>query len=469
MLRPRRAHAALNSSISSALGSICSGSPRSFQMPASRSTLRRAPLDAFTDDLHTIQYTYDAISRLLEADYYPGLNVNAAPFRENAYGFDLAGNLTNLNGVSRTYNAANQLVNDGTNTLTYDANGNMTSDGANAHTWDRANRLLSMGGIEYAYNGDNNRVTQTANSIVTQYLLDMQPGLALVLGDSDGNHYIHSPRGIHAVIDGSDWTYPVQDALGSVRGYADENSAVVSNVNYSEYGLPDVAWKGWAFTGEWRDANPLQYHRARYYAPGIGVWASLDPFEGLIDRPMSLNRYGYVNGNPVNLVDLSGNCPENPGPFDFIGHECRRLAISLANRYNIPADRLLAQPYHRLLELGFWGTLHDAAIIPSISLREDPEIVIETFRQYADQILGSSGCGYEGLLTALVGAERVGGGTQAGRLGRALIPVTAIGFGIGLGVGVSLGLNTLTRGQAREDEGCDSQRFREWWSSTQSI
>lgn len=158
------------------------------------------------------------------------------------------------------------MTHDGTNSLTYDANGNMTSDGVNSYAWDRANRLLSMGGISYAYSGDGNRIQQDA----LQYILDLQPGLAQVIGDSDGNRYVHSPRGIHAVSDGSAWTYPLTDALGSVRGYADENGAVLSNVNYSPTGVPDVVWDGWAFTGEWRSENETQYHRARHLSPGLG-------------------------------------------------------------------------------------------------------------------------------------------------------------------------------------------------------
>lgn len=63
---------------------------------------------------------------------------------------------------------------------------------------------------------------------------------------------------------------------------------------------------GPAFTGEWRDTNALQYHRARYYAPSLGIFPSLDPWEGLFDRPMSLNGYAWVEGNVVNLTDPSG-------------------------------------------------------------------------------------------------------------------------------------------------------------------
>jgi RHS repeat-associated protein len=104
-------------------------------------------------------------------------------------------------------------------------------------------------------------------------------------------------------------------------------SDVLSTTTYSPYGVPDSPISGFAFTGEQRDTNGLQYHRARYYNAGLGTWASLDPFEGIHDRPMSLNgypwvegnvvndavgelefhnRYSYVNGNPVNFVDPSG-------------------------------------------------------------------------------------------------------------------------------------------------------------------
>jgi hypothetical protein len=135
-------------------------------------------------DLHTIQCAYDGISRLIDADYYPGVNVDGSPFRAYDYAYDLAGNHTQkvvtVDGspttTNYTYNALNQLTSDGTNSYTYDDNGSLTSDGVNAYTWDRANRLLGMGGHSYAYDGQGNRVSQAVDSVVTQYLFDMQPG-----------------------------------------------------------------------------------------------------------------------------------------------------------------------------------------------------------------------------------------------------------------------------------------------------
>ena len=92
------------------------------------------------------------------------------------------------------------------------------------------------------------------------------------------------------------------------------------------------------FTGEMTDANELLFLRARYYAPESSVFTALDPFEGAIQRPMSLNGYLYVdgdpvngavgellgllngysyaNGNPVNLTDANGMCAKRTTDTD---------------------------------------------------------------------------------------------------------------------------------------------------------
>jgi hypothetical protein len=44
-----------------------------------------------------------------------------------------------------------------------------------------ASRLLNYQGSDYAYNGLGQRVSQTVSSVVTEYLLDMQPGLWKVI------------------------------------------------------------------------------------------------------------------------------------------------------------------------------------------------------------------------------------------------------------------------------------------------
>lgn len=66
------------------------------------------------------------------------------------------------------------------------------------------------------------------------------------------------------------------------------------------------------YTGEMEDDNGLVFLRARYYHQDTGTFVSQDPLEGDISGPMSLNRYTYAYGNPVNNTDLSGMIGERP-------------------------------------------------------------------------------------------------------------------------------------------------------------
>lgn len=303
-------------------------------------------------DVETIDYTYDNLSRLLEADYDSGSTVYT-------YGYDLAGNLVNNNGTTRTFNSANQLTGNGTDTFDYDNNGNLwKTNSVVSHTWDRANRLLSHGGLDYAYDGLGNRISQDNGTDVTKYLLDLQSGLPKVLSETVGanvTRFVHSPRGLHATQNPADaWFYSLQDGLGSQRAEISANVAVVGSQEFTPYGVVQNVTGSFnsphAFTGEPLDANGLQYHRARYYAPEMGVWASLDPLE-------TANRYGYVGGNPTNLVDPTGNLDELPSDYasctsDFAysgnrevrQYRRRRPRFQTPRPTNTPNARLLRTP-----------------------------------------------------------------------------------------------------------------------------
>jgi RHS repeat-associated protein len=55
------------------------------------------------------------------------------------------------------------------------------------------------------------------------------------------------------------------------------------------------------------DSTQLLYLRARYYNPADGRFQSRDMWGGNANHPMSINRWGYVEGNPVNRIDPSGH------------------------------------------------------------------------------------------------------------------------------------------------------------------
>jgi RHS repeat-associated protein len=108
----------------------------------------------------------------------------------------------------------------------------------------------------------------------------------------------------------SDWAYYLPDALGSVRQMANPTGGLILLQSYQPYGsvidsAGDVT-SNYGFTGEWTDATGLQHLRARYYNTGIARFISRDVWAGDYNNPLSLNKWMYVEGNPVNLTDPSG-------------------------------------------------------------------------------------------------------------------------------------------------------------------
>ncbi len=101
------------------------------------------------------------------------------------------------------------------------------------------------------------------------------------------------------------------DALGSVRQLTDPNGNLTLSKAYDPYGTvaqsAGAGQSGYGYTNEYQDSyNDLVYLRARHYAPSMGRFLTRDTWAGNYNRPGSLNRWGYVEGNPINAVDPSG-------------------------------------------------------------------------------------------------------------------------------------------------------------------
>jgi RHS repeat-associated protein len=64
------------------------------------------------------------------------------------------------------------------------------------------------------------------------------------------------------------------------------------------------------FTGHYREREGSSYYaQQRYYRPGIGRFNRIDPWEGDVLRPITLNKYLYAAGNPLRYVDPDGRRP----------------------------------------------------------------------------------------------------------------------------------------------------------------
>ena len=267
----------------------------------------------------TINYVYDPLNRLTEANYSTGdyyhyaydsvgnrltqdTSINGLPSTVN-YGYDIANRLTSVNGVN----------------YTWDANGNLINDGANTYAYDSANRLTSFtsptDSATYSYNGLGDRLQQTMNEVPTNYTLDLNAGLTQVL--SDGTTTYAYGFGRISQQSGTTSEYFLSDALGSVRQMTDQAGAITMSKSYDPYGAvaqtSGTGQSAYGYTGEQQDSySGLQYLRARYYAIGTGEFISRDDWGGSTSLPISFNPYVYAYDNPVDYVDPAGTSPLPP-------------------------------------------------------------------------------------------------------------------------------------------------------------
>ena len=271
-----------------------------------------------------VEYTYDQLYRLIQEQITDSVLGN----QTTAYSYDSVGNrLTKTDAGGTTnylYDANNRLLLEGTTSYTYDDNGNTltSSNGPDTtyYSYDFENRLIfaqmPQDEIAYEYDHDGIRVGSTVNSIVTDFLVDKNRNYAQVLEERTSGglvkvRYVYGHDLISQHANGVS-SYYHYDALGSTRALTDSNEIITDTFKYEAFGNL-LASTGntentHLFTGEQFDTSlDLYYLRARYYAPSLGRFQTMDSWPGSIHEPMSLHKYLYGNANPVNFVDPSGN------------------------------------------------------------------------------------------------------------------------------------------------------------------
>ena len=110
------------------------------------------------------------------------------------------------------------------------------------------------------------------------------------------------------------------DYRGSTAAITDANGNITDRFEYDTYGK-QTEHTGSSFVifgyngrdGVVTDNNGLIYMRARYYNPELKRFINADVLHGEIADSTSLNRYSYVNGNPVSFVDPVGLSKDDRG------------------------------------------------------------------------------------------------------------------------------------------------------------
>ncbi|HNB51649.1 MAG TPA: RHS repeat-associated core domain-containing protein, partial [Anaerolineales bacterium] len=194
-----------------------------------------------------------------------------------------------------------------------------------AYEYNSANRLINFALGEppntldttFTYNGLGDRLTQTVSGQETTYTLDLAAGLTQVLNDETYTYLYGNTRLAQLNTGTLNTEYFLPDALGSVRQIVAADGEVILVESYQPYGetlhsYGDSA-SPYGFAGEYTDSQSgLQYLRARYYAPGIARFLTRDTWAGEYTRSLSLNKWMYVEGNPVNFSDPNGQTPHPP-------------------------------------------------------------------------------------------------------------------------------------------------------------
>jgi len=264
-------------------------------------------------------YTYDNLNRLTSANQPTACSVTG--FTES-YTLDAWGNLKqsgNFSFMPSSYSALNQVPDTG---YVYDAAGNMTRElipgvGSRTYQYDALNQLTdNAAGATYTYDAEGNRIRKVSGSAVKEYV--WVGGQLLATYDPNANAWqdlIYAGGQFLAEVAGTQnavANYRLSDHLGSLVMLTNNAGSAIGTYTYTPYGqllsstgTPDA----YMFTGlEW-DSEINSYHAGYRQMMGVeGRWLTADPYRGSYDwgNPQSLNRYGYVLGNPLAFTDPTG-------------------------------------------------------------------------------------------------------------------------------------------------------------------
>ena len=299
---------------------------------------------------HVTSYSYDKNNRIVSTNYFNGIvesrsydkagqltdiktSRNGTVLDSHHYVYDAGGNLIK-GDTSYTYDSSNRLLK-GLGTYKYDVSGNITSGNNHNFNYDSDSRFTKIDGKATASDKDGNLTNYTLNGASHTAGYNSQNQLT----DFDATHYDYDADGnrlyhgsVYAsgkLLQDDDYLY-VYGANGLVsfstgdkfytnaynnRGDAVktfDNTGVSGTIKYSDYGAVTSqtgivsTFKYAGQHGAITDSNGLVYLQTRYYNPQLMRFMNRDTVSGSITDTQSLNRFSYVEGNPLTYVDLNG-------------------------------------------------------------------------------------------------------------------------------------------------------------------
>ncbi|GFJ85826.1 toxin TcdB middle/N-terminal domain-containing protein [Phytohabitans houttuyneae] len=284
-------------------------------------------------------YTYDPAGNLLDL-LYQVTTGPAPPSWHRVFG---TGGLPPEDWPDASSNRLTSVRNAGQPevTLTYDDAGNLLTETDSRHfSWDHAGRLVGFRttagagtsvSARYLYGADGRRVKKWVrrnNSASLDesiaYLTDLvehhwwakngggHNSLLQILDGSGRIAVVRNGSDVHPDDAGPAIRYELADHLGSASVTLDATGGWINREEYFPYGetsFGSFRRKRYRYTGKERDEESgLNYHAARYYAPGTCRWTSPDPRYSSARS----NRYVYAAGRPMDLSDPGGREERKP-------------------------------------------------------------------------------------------------------------------------------------------------------------
>ena len=249
-----------------------------------------------------------------------------------AYGYDPNGNIISILDVvnppggevlevpgTYTYQTGtNKLIQiDGTPSIDfgYDANANITTENTWTYVYDLSNQLIRVLNntnqvAEYTYNGAGQRIKKVTQTETRIFHYDPR-GHLIAETNQTGQmlaEYIYLGDQLLSMIKPGEAVYYFHnDHLGTPQVLTDDTQAIAWKAAYTPFGeaVASIATveNPFRFPGQYYDQETgLHYNYFRYYNPQTGRYITPDP----IGLNGGINLFSYVEGNPVNWVDLLG-------------------------------------------------------------------------------------------------------------------------------------------------------------------
>lgn len=215
---------------------------------------------------------------------------------------------TNNRRVGHTYDAAGNLIGDGSQSFTYDANNQQATAAYTGYT------------LGQAYDGDRRRAKKREQGVATFYLRSTVFGGRVVAELSEAGAwlrgYVYLGAELLAVQQAGAISWVHQDPVAKSKRVTDAAGLITSRVELDPWGgdtqeSSNALQQRRQFASYERDGDGSDDAMMRRYNHQHARFDQLDPYVGSYNLadPQSFNRYAYVRNDPVNFVDPTGLCP----------------------------------------------------------------------------------------------------------------------------------------------------------------